>query len=105
MVAINSGLVRGAVRDGGAATYTSSSYSSFTVDTWYRACGIVNSSNDRIDFYIYNDAGAQLWTDYLTAIPTNALSFGAGFFSTSASAGALAYIDYMAFRLGNNLTR
>jgi hypothetical protein len=88
---------------------TGSSYT-LTVNTWYRAKLVVNADATRVDFYLYNEAGSQLWTDYLTAnIPTSSgRGTGAGFVATNVGTTAvlLAYFDWMAVWLsGRTLTR
>jgi hypothetical protein len=54
----------------GAGTTTGTDYA-LVVSTWYHAMIIVNDDATRVDFYLYSDAGALLWTDYVTSnIPT-----------------------------------
>jgi hypothetical protein len=53
-------------------TVTGDDYT-LSVDTWYRLKLVVSDAADRVDFYIYDMSGAELWTDDVQAdIPTAA---------------------------------
>ena len=76
---------------------TSTSYT-LTINTWYRAKLSITTA--RVDFYLYDDAGNLLWTDYLTTnIPTaSGRETGAGIVATNSGTTAtnLINIDWMA---------
>jgi hypothetical protein len=68
--------------------------------TWYRARIDVNSDATQVDFYIFSDAGVQLWHDSLTTnIPTaTGRETAIRFVATNGDAAAItiALVDYMA---------
>ena len=101
------GLV-GKTANNGTRSTTSSSYT-ISINTWYRAKIVINSDATRADFYLYNDSGTQLWTDYLTTnIPTGSgRETGAGLVATNSGTTAtlLAYFDWMAVWFERTLTR
>ena len=54
-------------------TITSTTTTSYTIvaNTWYRGKIVVNANATQVNFYLYNEAGTQLWTNNLTTnIPT-----------------------------------
>jgi len=66
------GLIEGKTSNNSTRSTTGTSYQMVT-DTWYRLVVEVNSDATRVDFYVYSEAGVELWHDYLTAnIPTSA---------------------------------
>jgi hypothetical protein len=87
-----------------AGSTTGTSYM-LAVNTWYRLNLVVNADATRVDYYDYNDAGTQLWTDNLTTnIPTGYT--GHGVISTKEHTGTgegiiLFHVDYMDVYLGN----
>lgn len=64
-------------------------------NTWYQARIVVNSDATRVDFYLYSEAGALLWTDSLTTnIPTVAgRETGHGIRATNSGTTAVALVD------------
>jgi len=95
----NSLNIVGKTANNSARSTTSTSYT-LTINTWYRAKLVVNSNATRVDFYLYDDAGNLLWTDYLTTnIPTaSGRETGAGVVATNSGTTAtnLINIDWMA---------
>ncbi|NTV44883.1 MAG: hypothetical protein HGA67_04340, partial [Candidatus Yonathbacteria bacterium] len=97
--------VTGRSRGGGATLATASTYTVGTTDTsWYRFRIVINTAATRADFYIYNDAGTQVWTDYVNGnvgdLPTTTSDLlTAGFLgvnsSTTNTAYEIANLDYM----------
>lgn len=78
-----------------------------SLNTWYRARLVLNSNASRVDFFLYDDAGTQLWTDYLTAnIPT---SRSTACITQATNAGTTAttlmHLDYIAILTSRTLTR
>ncbi|MFA5696533.1 MAG: hypothetical protein WC917_03765, partial [Bacilli bacterium] len=70
--------------------------------TWYRLYLVVNGDATRVDYYIFDAAGAQLWTDGLTTNIPTARSTGHGIICTKTLGGVseLINIDYMDCYLG-----
>jgi hypothetical protein len=85
--------------------------SSSTVSTgaWYRGLIVVNSAATRVDFYLYDMLGTQLWTDYIsTNIPTaSGRQTGAGAIATNSftTQTYLLDMDYIAVGFTRSLTR
>lgn len=88
---------------------TSTKYTA-SAGTWYRGLTVVNSAATRIDYYLYNDSGALLWTNNLTTNIPTARATGCGILATKSKTGTgsvatdIAYVDYIMVYLGN-LTR
>ena len=103
-----SGVLSGKTRNNSVESVTGTTYTLVT-NTWYRAKVVVNSNATRVDFYLYSEAGTQLWTDYLTTnIPITAnRETGHGIFVTNSGTTAvnLADLDYMNLYIDRNLTR
>lgn len=78
-------------------------------ETWYRLKIILNSDATRVDFYLYNEAGIELWTDFLTTnIPTTTgrqTGHGITAYFAGTTATGLISIDYMNLYIDRNLTR
>jgi hypothetical protein len=97
----------GKTMNASSGSTTGTSYT-LAINTWYRLKLVVNAAATRVDYYLYNAAGAVLWTDNLqTNIPTGYL--GHGLITTKAHTGTgagivLLNIDYMDVYLGT-LTR
>jgi hypothetical protein len=74
--------------------------------TWYRLYLVVNGDATRVDYYIFDAAGTQLWTDNLTTNIPTARSTGHGIICTKTLGGVseLINIDYIDCYLGR-LTR
>ena len=89
----------------------SSTGTTYTVSTatWYRMKVVVNSNATRVDYYLYDAAGALLWTNNLTTnIPTaSGRGVGIGFtgYKTTAGTVALFDLDWCAFGSENVITR
>lgn len=85
---------------------TSTNYTLGT-NTWYRAVGIVGSGATRVDYYLYDDNGALLWTDVLTTnIPTaTGREVGAGVLGVTQSEEDILHLDYFALGWLGNLAR
>jgi hypothetical protein len=85
---------------GGVGTSTGTYYT-LVVGTWYLLKVVVNDDATRVDFYLYDDTGAELWTDYVTTnIPTAAGHEVAPGFRVDDTNGAtidLGYVDRMDF--------
>ena len=93
---VDSLIVKGRSAKGSTQDSTSTSYT-ITAGTWYRFRVIVNAGATRADFYIYNDSGAQLWTDYVSAqIPTTVVGNGIVVTNSGTVAASMMNIDYMA---------
>jgi hypothetical protein len=77
--------------------------------TWYRLRATLNAAATRIDFYLYSEAGALLWTDNLTTdIPTAAgreTGHGVIVTNSAGSIATLAYLDYIDNYIGRAFTR
>ena len=77
--------------------------------TWYRAKVAVNSTATQVDFYLYNEAGTQLWTASLTTnIPTAAGREVGNFYiatNSGISAVDLLLVDYISFVITRALVR
>lgn len=77
--------------------------------TWYRLRVAVNANATRVDFYLFDEAGATLWTDNLTTnIPTVAgRETGHGIIATNSgnTSVPLCDIDYMNIHIGRVLVR
>ena len=66
------GIIYGRTMENSAGSQTVTGYQLVT-NTWYRLKIVVNPDASRVDFYVYDMAGAELWTDNLiTNIPTGA---------------------------------
>jgi len=98
---ISGTTVTGRMRGGSGGTVaTGTTYTVSTGDTdWYRFKIVVNGDATRADFYIYNDSGTQVWTDYVsTGLPTTTSDLlTAGIVATNSGIGSvdLVNIDYM----------
>jgi len=74
------------------------------LNTWYRLKIVVNSTATQVDYYLINESGTVLWTDFLTTnIPTGATGHGVICTKEHTGSGAginLLHIDYMDLYLG-----
>jgi len=86
-----------------ATTYT------LSAGTWYRLVIAVNSGATSVAYYLYNDAGTQLWTDSLaTNIPTaSGRETGAAIIGTNSGTSAtdLYHLDWVAVYFSTARTR
>ena len=100
-IEINSNTtVRGKTAAATTRSTTSTGYV-ITIGVWYRAKIVVNSDATRVDYYLYNDAGTQLWTNNLTTnIPTDPTGNGFVTLETDAVGSNFIDIDYMSMYLG-----
>ena len=66
------GIIYGRTRNNSVGSTTGTGYQLVT-NTWYLEKIVVNANASQVDFYLYDNAGALLWTDNLTTnIPTAA---------------------------------
>jgi hypothetical protein len=102
------GVIVGKTASNSVRSTTGTSYTLAT-NTWYRLRIVVNSDATRVDFYLYSEAGALLWTDNLTTnIPTAAgRETGHGIVATNSgtTAVALVDIDYLDLAINRVLVR
>jgi len=98
----------GKTRSNSVESTTGTSYA-LAASTWYRVKIVINADATRVDFYLYSEAGTQLWTDYLTTnIPTaTGRETGHGIVVTNSGTSALALVnlDYMSLSINRTLTR
>jgi hypothetical protein len=98
------GIIYGRTMKNSAGSTTGTGYQLVT-NTWYTEVIVVNSDASRVDFYIYNDAGALLWTDNLTTnIPTAAgreLGHGIVVTNSGTTAAVLDEVDFLRITLPN----
>jgi len=96
-------IFRGKTASNSTRTTTGTSYTG-ALATWYRVYIAVNSDATSVAFYIYDDAGTQLWTDANTTnIPTaSGRDCWAGMSVTNVGTTArdLMHLDYMSFGYG-----
>jgi hypothetical protein len=92
--------IEGAASAASNQTVTGDGYT-LAVDTWYRLKLVVNDDADRVDFYIYDMSGAELWTNHVQSnIPTAAgRTCGYVVVATDSAGGTaeLIQLDAMAF--------
>jgi hypothetical protein len=78
-------------------------------NTWYQAKIVVNDDATRIDYYLYSEAGALLWSDYLTTnIPTaTGRETGNGIVLLNLGAGRPDWfnVDYLSFDINRTMNR
>ena len=68
----SSGVFAGKTSQTSTRSTTGTNYTC-SLSTWYRFVILLASGASRVTFYIYNDAGTLLWSDYLTTnLPTAA---------------------------------
>jgi hypothetical protein len=92
------GIIYGRTRSNSVGSTTGTGYQLVT-NTWYFEKIVVNAAATRVDFYLYDGAGALLWTDNLTTnIPTAAgreLAHGIVATNSGTTAVALDDLDYL----------
>lgn len=96
----------GRCRNNSTETITGTTYT-ISTGTWYRISIIVSADASRVDFYVYDAAGTQLWTNFvITNIPTQRVT-GHGLVAIKTTAGAanLLDVDFMSLIFGKQLTR
>lgn len=88
------GIIYGRTRSNSVGSTTGTGFQLVT-DTWYCEKIVVNADASRVDFYLYDDAGALLWTDFLTTnIPTAAgRELGHGIVATNSGTTSVALVD------------
>jgi hypothetical protein len=88
------GLITGRTMNNSANSVTGTSFQAVT-NTWYRLRVLINADASRVDFYCYDEAGNQLWTDNITTnIPTAAgRETGCGIVATNGGTSAVALVD------------
>ena len=98
VVGSTSPVLSGKSSNNSVRTATGTTYT-LTPGAWYRASIIMSYDGTRVDFYLFNDAGALVWTNSITTnIPTaSGRECGIGFISTNVGflASTLAYVDFM----------
>lgn len=93
------GRISGRTMAASAGSTTGTDYQLVT-NTWYCEKIVVNADATRVDFYLYDDAGALLWTDFLTTnIPTSWLGHGTIVTNSGTTAVDLDDVDYMSLRI------
>jgi hypothetical protein len=105
--------INGTTLDGRTATNSSSSTTdtnyTMTASTWYSVAVVVNSDASRVDFILYDSAGATLWTNNLTTnIPTTTnRETGVSTIATNSGTTPVCLIglDYMSFSIRRLLNR
>jgi hypothetical protein len=87
-------LMTGRTMNNSNSSTTGTNYQLVT-NTWYRGRVKLNADASRVDFYLFDDAGNQLWTDNLTTnIPTSAgRETGHGLVATNSGTSAVALVD------------
>jgi hypothetical protein len=102
------GVIVGKTANNSTRSSTGTSYTLVT-NTWYRLHILVNQDATRVDFYLYSEAGALLWTDNLTTnIPTAAgreTGCGVVAFNSGTTALTLIEVDYINLSIERTLTR
>ena len=102
------GIITGRTMSNSASSVTGTGYQLVT-NTWYRLRIATNVDASRVDFYCYDEAGAELWTDNITTnIPTAAgREVGHGIVATNSgtTAVALCDIDYLSIEFARVLVR
>jgi hypothetical protein len=88
------GIITGRTMTNSVGSTTGTGYQLVT-NTWYRWRVVVNSDASRVDFFCFDEAGNQLWTDNLTTnIPTAAgRETGHGIVATNSGTTAVALVD------------
>jgi hypothetical protein len=88
------GIMTGRTMANSAGSITGTGYQLVT-NTWYAVKILANANATRIDYYLYDDAGALLWTDNLTTnIPTTAgRETGHGIVTTNSGTTAVTLMD------------
>jgi len=75
------------------------------INTWYLEKVVVNSDATQVDFYLYSEAGTELWHDSLAAnIPTavgDDLAHSVVDYNTGTTSLYLFYIDYLSILIPN----
>jgi len=92
------GVIDGKTSSNSVRSTTGTNYTLIT-NTWYTLRVKLNSDATRVDFYLYDATGSQLWTDFLTTnIPTGiGRETGQGMliYNTGTTALLLSDVDYM----------
>jgi hypothetical protein len=98
------GIIYGRTMSNSVGSITGTGFQLVT-NTWYLEKVVVNADATRVDFYIYSEAGALLWTDFLTTnIPTAAarvLGHGMVVTNSGTTSVALTDVDYMSMLIPN----
>ena len=102
------GLVSGKTATNSARSTTVSNFQTVQ-GTWYSVLIVLNADASLASFYLYDEAGAELWSDALAPnIPTAAgRETGHGVNSTNVNAGAvdLLDVDFIDVRVARDLVR
>lgn len=98
------GIIYGRTRSNSVGSITGTGFQLVTA-TWYLEVVVLNADASRVDFYLYDEAGALLWTDSLTTnIPTatgRELAHGVCATNSGTTAVALDDIDYLSVLIPN----
>lgn len=88
------GIIYGRTSSNTVTTTTGTGYQ-LLANTWYMAKVVVNSNATRVDFYLYDEAGTLLWSDFNTTnIPTVAgRELGHGLVATNSGTTAVNLVD------------
>lgn len=88
------GIIYGRTMSNSVGSTTGTGFQLIT-NTWYCEIIVVNADATRVDFYVYSEAGALLWTDFLTTnIPTAAARvLGHGVVTTNSGTTSVALVD------------
>jgi len=102
------GVIVGKTASNATRSTTGTNYTLIT-NTWYSLQIAVNADATRVDFYLYDEAGALLWSDFLTTnIPTAAgRETGHGLIATNSGTTAVALVDldYLNIEIARTLVR
>jgi hypothetical protein len=101
----STGVATGKTANNSSRTSTSSTVT-LSASTWYRIRVVVTSTS-LVTFYIFNDAGTQLWTDTCTTnIPSiRQTGFGVTATNSGTTATDLCHVDFMALTWSTDRTR
>jgi hypothetical protein len=107
-VTATDGVLVGKTANNSTRSTTGTSYTLVT-NTWYQLRVVVNAAATLVSYFLYDESGAQLWTDTLaTNIPTTAgRETGHGIIATNSDTSAhdIVDIDYMNLWINRSLTR
>lgn len=100
------GVILGKCRNNSAESITATKYT-LTPGDWYRGRIVVNDSATLVTFYLFNAAGALVWSATLnTNIPTaRATGHVINAANSDTSAHELIWLDYMNIRITRTLVR
>jgi hypothetical protein len=104
-LSVNNTDICGKTQNGNGPSNTD--YYTLSLATWYMGRIVLNADATRVDFYLYNESGTELWTKYLTTnIPTGAgrwTGHGIVAIRTDSVGMNLIDIDYMSIHCSRKL--